>query len=181
MAVFKIHAHLIDGSFTESFRSMKAVAAYVMQHLDFGSDSRRSWGIQGEFGTRTFDGFTWEDVTAAVAKMPKPVRVLESTTSGYEWDYESGRGVCLWTSRHVVWVGDSPFNIDSKPGLFRVTFTEFSGPEDSHVGFIGQYRSLAAAVAACQRYESAKPAPFDNGIFQPILTLAPMASGNVPF
>lgn len=170
MAVYKVHAHLIDGNFTKTFRSLNAVAEYVQSHMDFGDDSRRSWGIQGEFGTRTFDGFTWDDLPKLI---PEPI-VHGPVESGdpadwtlRKWMYNDALDVSgsdwfyAWSWSIVI--GSQNFHIQAKSGRFDASWDCGDGWD-----YIGQYRDWNGAVDAIERFCRAKDQNAFDSIWFPV-------------
>jgi len=130
MAIFKIRRDLIDGRITKRFNSMKAVVAWIRENEDFGEDGRRPWGIQGEFGSSTFDGFGWSEVYATDPSLaPVPFQDYvppESYGVDYERDCEQ---FALFGSAEQE-SNDSDFNsqYDHRDGMFSPA--EFPGHVD---------------------------------------------------
>lgn len=169
MAKPSIKSNLIDGTSTKRFKNIEAAAEWVRTMEDFGEDGRRSWGVQGEFGTHEFVGFTWADVTAAW-KANVEVEVHEHEAgAGAEWVFEFGESVQLWARRFAILINGTfehsetgemlpcveTFDVLACQGRYKVDFIAWAGPDDCDRQTIGTYRSMEAAVDACRRFYAA--------------------------
>lgn len=150
--MLSIKSTLIDGNSTKKFKSIQAAAKFVKEMEDFGEDGRRSWGFQGEFGTHEFIGFTWAEVNAAW-KSAVEVEIIDCAEwSLFEWDYGCGGSIQIWAHRFNVRLDGTVYDVKSVQGRFQVEFIEYQGPDDFATVLIGIYKSMAAAVDACQRH-----------------------------